>query len=70
MAAKRKRKQTLNQFIINKFLSNSKAIWKNKGFVAREMKFTKDLIEKYNSNPQQKARNRRVEITFLAPNKL
>ncbi len=31
---------------------------------------SKDLIEKYNSNPQQKARNRRVEITFLAPNKL
>ena len=27
-----------------------------------------DLIQKYNSNPQQKARNRRVEITFLAPN--
>jgi hypothetical protein len=25
------------------------------------------LIQKYNSNPQQKARNRRVEITFLAP---
>ena len=47
MAAKRKRKQTLNQFIINKFLNNSKAIWKNKGFVAREMKFTKSLIDKY-----------------------
>ena len=31
---------------------------------------SQDLIEKYNSNPQQKARNRRVEITFLAPNKL
>ena len=31
---------------------------------------SKDLNEKYNSNPQQKARNRRVEITFLAPNKL
>ena len=30
---------------------------------------SKDLIEKYNSNPQQKARNRRVEITFLAPNR-
>ena len=28
---------------------------------------TEDLIKKYNSNPQQKARNRRVEITFLAP---
>lgn len=26
-----------------------------------------DLIQKYNSNPQQKSRNRRVEITFLAP---
>ena len=25
---------------------------------------SKDLIEKYNSNPQQKARNRRVEITL------
>jgi hypothetical protein len=47
MAAKRKRKQTLNQFIINKFLNNSKSIWKNKGLVAREMKFTKNLIEKY-----------------------
>ena len=30
---------------------------------------SKNLIEKYNSNPQQKARNRRVEITFLAPNR-
>ena len=30
---------------------------------------SQDLIEKYNSNPQQKARNRRVEITFLAPNR-
>ena len=29
-----------------------------------------DLIQKYNSTPQQKSRNRRVEITFLAPNKL
>ncbi len=28
---------------------------------------TTDLIQKYNSNPQQKARNRRVEITFLSP---
>ena len=45
MAAKRKRKQTLNQFIINKFLG--KEIWKNKIFIAREMKFTKDLIKKY-----------------------
>ena len=51
MAAKRKRKQTLNQFIINKFLNDSKAIWKNKGFTAREMKFTKDLIEKYPLKP-------------------
>ena len=47
MAAKRKRKQTLNQFIINKFLNNTKVIWKNKGIVAKEMKFTKQLIEKY-----------------------
>ena len=47
MAARRKRKPTLNQFIINKFLSNHKAIWKNKGLVAREMKITKTLIEKY-----------------------
>ena len=31
---------------------------------------TADLIQKYNSTPQQKSRNRRVEITFLAPNKL
>ena len=31
---------------------------------------TTDLIQKYNSTPQQKSRNRRVEITFLAPNKL
>ena len=28
---------------------------------------TKELIQKYNSTPQQKSRNRRVEITFLAP---
>jgi hypothetical protein len=47
MAAKRKRKPTLNQFIINKFLLDPKAIWKNKGLVAREMKVTKTLIEKY-----------------------
>tara|TARA_E500000331_G_scaffold280660_1_gene273952 strand:+ start:610 stop:1362 length:753 start_codon:yes stop_codon:yes gene_type:complete len=31
---------------------------------------TADLIQKYNSTPQQKSRNRRVEITFLAPNDL
>mgnify|MGYP003309484644 CR=1 FL=1 len=31
---------------------------------------TADLIQKYNSTPQQKSRNRRVEITFLAPNEL
>jgi|TARA_R100000005_G_C4878711_1_gene131433 hypothetical protein len=47
MAAKRKRKPTLNQFIINKLLDNPKAIWKNKGIVSREMGFTKKLIEKY-----------------------
>jgi len=47
MAAKRKRKQTLNQFIINKFLDNPKALWKDKVAVSREMGFTKKLIEKY-----------------------
>tara|TARA_R110002020_G_scaffold424826_1_gene634133 strand:- start:1339 stop:1722 length:384 start_codon:yes stop_codon:yes gene_type:complete len=47
MAARRKRKPTLNQFIINKFLLDPKAIWKNKGLAAREMKVTKTLIEKY-----------------------
>ena len=31
---------------------------------------TADLIQKYNSTPQQKSRNRRVEITFLTPNQL
>ena len=40
-------------------------------FVPRDKKntelITADLIKKYNSSPQQKARNRRVEITFLAP---
>ncbi|MBN4080759.1 flagellar motor protein MotB [Caldithrix abyssi] len=40
-------------------------------FVPRDRKITElispNLIKKYNSNPQQKARNRRVEITFLAP---
>ncbi len=40
-------------------------------FVPRDKKntelITADLIKKYNSNPQKKARNRRVEITFLAP---
>jgi flagellar motor protein MotB len=40
-------------------------------FVPRDRKNTEllsqDLVQKYNSNPQQKARNRRVEITFLAP---
>ena len=47
MAARRKRKQTLNQFIINKFLENPKALWKDKMAVSREMGFTKKLIEKY-----------------------
>ena len=47
MAAKRKRKQTLNQFIINKFLDNPKALWKDKTAVSREMGFTKKLITKY-----------------------
>ena len=47
MAAKRKRKQTLNQFIINKFLDNPKALWKDKVAVSREMGFTKKLIDKY-----------------------
>jgi hypothetical protein len=47
MAAKRKRKPTLNQLIINKLLDEPKAIWKNKGIVSREMGFTKKLIEKY-----------------------
>ena len=45
METKRKRKQTLNQFIISKFLG--KEIWRNKTFVSREMKFSKDLITKY-----------------------
>ena len=47
MAAKRKRKQTLNQFIINKFLDNPKALWKDKVAVSREMGITKKLINKY-----------------------
>ena len=47
MAAKRKRKQTLNQFIINKFVDNPKALWKDKSAVSREMGFTKKLIDKY-----------------------
>ena len=47
MAAKRKRKQTLNQFIINKFVDNPKALWKDKVAVSREMGFTKKLIIKY-----------------------
>ena len=47
MAAKRKRKQTLNQFIINKFLKSPKALWKDKASVAREMGITKKLIQKY-----------------------
>ena len=33
----------------------------------KQILITADLIQKYNSNPQQKSRNRRVEITFLAP---
>lgn len=40
-------------------------------FVPRDRKntelITPALIQKYNSNAQQKSRNRRVEITFLAP---
>ena len=47
MAAKRKRKQTLNQFIINKFLDKPKALWKNKVAVSREMGLTKKLIDRY-----------------------
>ena len=47
MAANRKRKQTLNQFIINKFLDNPKTLWKDKSAVSREMGFTKKLIDKY-----------------------
>ena len=47
MATKRKRKQTLNQFIISKFLDNPKALWKDKVAVSREMGFTKKLIDKY-----------------------
>lgn len=47
MAARRKRKQTLNQFIINKFLDNPKSLWKDKVAVSREMGFTKKLITKY-----------------------
>ena len=47
MAAKRKRKQTLNQFIINKFVDNPKALWKDKVAVSHEMGFTKKLINKY-----------------------
>ena len=47
MAAKRKRKQTLNEFIINKFVDNPKALWKDKVAVSREMGFTKKLIIKY-----------------------
>ena len=47
MAVKRKRKQTLNQFIISKFLNNPKGLWKDKVGVSREMGFTKKLIDKY-----------------------
>ena len=47
MAAKRRRKQTLNQFIINKFLDKPKALWKNKVAVSREMGLTKKLIDRY-----------------------
>ncbi len=66
MAAKRKRKQTLNQFIITKFLGNSKELWKNKGLVAREMKFTKDLIEKYPLKPFWEALPLKFEAESLA----
>ena len=47
MAAKRRRKQTLNEFIINKFLDKPKALWKNKVAVSREMGLTKKLIDRY-----------------------
>jgi len=47
MAVKRKRKQTLNQFIINKLLDDPKGLWKDKVGVSREMGFTKKLIDKY-----------------------
>ena len=47
MAVKRKRKQTLNQFIISKLLDDPKGLWKDKVGVSREMGFTKKLINKY-----------------------
>tara|TARA_B100000287_G_C20260143_1_gene633656 strand:- start:198 stop:578 length:381 start_codon:yes stop_codon:yes gene_type:complete len=64
MAAKRKRKQTLNQFIINKFLG--KEIWKNKVFISREMKFTKDLIKKYPLKAFWKALPLKFDMDSLA----
>ena len=39
--------ETLNQFIINKFLKNPKSIWADKFARSRELAFTKRLIKIY-----------------------
>ena len=44
---RKKPEETLNGFIINKFLKNPKAIWKDRSTSLREMGFAKRLIEKY-----------------------
>ena len=44
---RKKREETLNVFIINKFVDNPKALWRNKVAVSREMGLAKKLITRY-----------------------
>jgi len=44
---RKKPEETLNVFIINKFLKNPEAVWKDPIAAPREVVFTKRLIEKY-----------------------
>jgi len=44
---KKPKKETLSQFIINKFLKNPKITWKEKGLKFRELKFVEQLIKLY-----------------------
>ena len=73
-------KQTLeNRELFVEFCKDNQLIAANTLFMKQSMHYctyrdkntaeiiTTELIQKYNSTPQQKARNRRVEITFLAP---
>ena len=61
-ASKKPKKETLSQFIINKFLKNPKATWKEKGLKFRELKFVERLIKLYNLEVFWRA----LPVPFLA----